>query len=112
MKDILIPNSVEELGKDGFSQCYVLETITFCGDVEIGENAFSECYELETITFCGDVSSSKSLEALSAIEKNVTFVVPDGSNVGNWALENGYNVERYVSGELFGSPKSDEYYGD
>jgi len=124
LQNIILPNTVEEIGEYAFVSCYGLKSIEipervttierglFCdcsgleniimmNDVEeIVENAFEGCRRLETITFGGDVSSSNNFEPLLYVEKNVTFIVPKGSVVGNWALENGYSVEYKSANEM------------
>ena len=51
--EIVIPDSVEELGDDSFSDCMRLRRITFCEPSSlkrIGDNAFSDCQVLTEIT--------------------------------------------------------------
>ena len=57
-KNTIIPNTVKNIGKNAFSNCVQLETITIPNSVEnIADNAFYCCYRLKTITIPNGVVS-------------------------------------------------------
>lgn len=78
LKEITLPESIEEIGENAFSQCEVLEKVTLNeGLKRIGSHAFNGCRSLSTIDLPSSLvevgewvmSDCKSLETISWPEK-------------------------------------------
>ena len=72
ISEIILPNSVETIGKSSFSSCSKLTSVTLNeGLKEIGSGAFSQCNSLKTITIPNSVTS---LTATFSNNKGITSV--------------------------------------
>ena len=85
LKEVVIPNSVEELDDDAFHQCENLSSIHFGNGLKrIGYSAFGHCDKLESVVI---VSSVKELDAMAFygcdMLREVVFEDPTGWSGSN-----------------------------
>ncbi len=65
LKDITIPGTVKRIGKHAFARCDTLQKVQICeGVVEIGERAFLNCGSLKEVYVPGSVRELTSATAL------------------------------------------------
>ena len=93
--EVTIPKSVEEITVAAFSGCDKLETITFegCPNVEFG--TFTLCSNIKKV-ICLDGNRGFHKDEFYEITgepKDVTFVAPAGSEVEQYAKDNGFKFE-------------------
>ena len=76
VKNLVIPDGIEHIGKDSFSGCNSIESLKTGNDVTvIGSCAFSDCKNLKSVTFGDSVTSigNKAFLGCSSIE---SLVIP------------------------------------
>ena len=72
LKKVVLPNSVEKIGKGAFKECIALSDFTLPQDLKtIGENAFSGCSSLKSVNIPGGVTeiSQYAFEGCDSLEK-------------------------------------------
>ena len=95
IKEIIIPKSVETISKAAFSGCEQLEIITFEGCPEVEFNAFVLSNNIKKVVCLdGNITFVKEhfITATGDI-MDITFVAPTGSNVEQYAKDNGFKFE-------------------
>ena len=91
--DLVIPNSVTNIGDNAFSNCISLTSVDFGNSItSIGDNAFSNCISLTFVNFGNSVTSIEdnaffNCSGLTSIE------IPDNiTDIGNYAFWRCYGL--------------------
>ncbi|MBR6259788.1 MAG: leucine-rich repeat protein [Oscillospiraceae bacterium] len=89
LSEVVIPDSVKEIGKNAFAYCINLERVTIGdGVTTIPESCFSECFELRTLNFGKNV---KNIEKTAFYDTWLPgdLVIPDSVvTIGKQAFHN------------------------
>ena len=106
IKDLVIPNSVKNIGSYAFSGCSSLTSVTIGESVtSIGEEAFSGCSKLTSVTI-GESVTSIGEEAFSGCSK-LTSVTINSDAIVSKAYSDASNISH-----IFGSQVTEYIIGD
>lgn len=87
IESLIIPNSVREIGKNAFSNCYLLKNVTMSSNIEkVGQSAFAGCSQINFTSKqnCDYVGNSFNpyLVLVRANKKDFNYItVQDGTKV-------------------------------
>lgn len=91
--EIILPESVREIGAAVFGSCRQLRKVTILGDAHIGSDPFNGCVGLEEIWFYGNTTvDSEDLFGTMNTGK-ITFYVTSGNNAISYAQDHGIAYE-------------------
>ena len=88
LEDISLSNSLTNIGDDVFNSCISLESITIPNSVmSIGEMAFVNCSDLKTVNIGNSVTSIGN-DAFSSCTSLESITIPDSvTSIGEWAFD-------------------------
>ncbi|MCM1235813.1 MAG: leucine-rich repeat protein, partial [Ruminococcus flavefaciens] len=81
IEEVVLPESIREIGEEAFASCYQLQEIVIPQSVRrLGNDAFHNCLNLQKVLFCGDAPEDLGMDIFAVTDENLTIYYYQGTS--------------------------------